>query len=101
MSINFEQMLSRIRTLPGIENVSGFARSIGMNQKTVDLYLKGERKPSLEFILCICSKFGVSSDWLLGLSESKSIQQGRTSDPVQKAKLEGLKAAIRSLLDQY
>ena len=101
MQINFEQMLSRIQTLPGIENVSGFARSIGMNQKTVDLYLKGERKPSLEFVLSICSRFEVSADWLLGLSESKAIHRSRMSDPVQQAKLEGLKAAIRSLLDQY
>lgn len=38
-----------------------------MTQQTVDLYLKGERKPSLEFIYNICSSFGVSADWLLGL----------------------------------
>ena len=101
MQTNFEQLISRIQTLPGVGNVSGFARNIGMNQKTVDLYLKGDRKPSLEFVLSICSRFGVSADWLLGLSECKTIQQGRASDPVQQAKLDGLKAAIRSLLDQY
>ena len=97
----FDQLLSRVKTLPGIENVSGFARSIGMNQKTVDLYLKGERKPSLEFVLSICSSLGVSADWLLGLSDSKMIQPSGTNAPISQAKLEGLKAAIRSLLDQY
>lgn len=101
MQINFEQMLSRIQTLPGIENVSGFARSIGMNQKTVDLYLKGERKPSLEFVLSICSRFAVSADWLLGLSDTKTAQAGQANAQISQAKLEGLKAAIRSLLDQY
>lgn len=40
-----------------------------MGQKTVDFYLRGERKPSVEFILNICSKFNVSADWLLGLPE--------------------------------
>ena len=42
-----------------------------MQQKTVDLYLKGERKPSVEFIKSICTRFGVSADWLLGLSQSR------------------------------
>lgn len=101
MKSNFEQLINRVKTLPGADNVSGFARNVGMNQKTVDLYMKGERKPSLEFVLSICSRFAVSADWLLGLRDTKTAQQDRTSDPVQQAKLEGLKAAIRSLLDQY
>ena len=46
---------------------TAFARALGMNQKTVNLYMNGERKPSLEFVKNICSNFGVSSDWLLGL----------------------------------
>ena len=48
-------------------SVSAFARELGMQQKTVDLYIKGERKPSVEFVKNICSRFGVSADWLLGL----------------------------------
>ena len=31
--------------------------------------MKGERKPSVEFIKNICTSFNVSSDWLLGLTE--------------------------------
>ena len=38
-----------------------------MTQQTVDQYLKGKNKPSLEFIMNICTVFTVSSDWLLGL----------------------------------
>ena len=41
-----------------------------MNQKTVDFYMKGERKPSVELIVSVCSKCNVSADWLLGLTDS-------------------------------
>ena len=40
-----------------------------MQQSTLDLYLKGKRKPSVEFVYCVCRRCGVSADWLLGLSE--------------------------------
>ena len=52
-----------------------------MQQKTVDLYMKGERKPSVEFIKNICTSFNVSSDWLLGLPErSGGITQQATAN---------------------
>ena len=101
MSENFSTIVDRAAMLQGERSTSQFARDLGMQQSTLDLYLKGKRKPSVELIYCICRKCGVSSDWLLGLSDTKTVQTGRTSDPVQQAKLEGLKAAIRSLLDQY
>ena len=61
--------IERVFSVKGSLTTSAFAREIGMQQKTVDLYLKGERKPSVEFIRSICSKFDVSADWLLGLPE--------------------------------
>lgn len=60
-------LLERLKEAENTRNVSAFARKIGMNQKTVDFYLKGERKPSLEFLYCICSSLGISADYLLGL----------------------------------
>lgn len=101
MKNNFEHLISRIKSLPGADNVAGFARTIRMNQKTVDLYMKGERKPSLEFVQNICTSFGVSADWLLGLKPDSATVGNGGADAVSKAKLEGLKAAIRSLLEQY
>lgn len=81
--------------------MSSFARFIGIPQKSLDNYLKQGRKPSLELVLLVCSKCGVSADWLLGLSpESRRTHEASVS-AVNAAKLEGLKAAIRSLLEQY
>ena len=61
--------LTNVLTVKKDLTTSAFAREIGMQQKTVDLYLKGERKPSVEFIKNICSRFSVDANWLLGLPE--------------------------------
>lgn len=47
-------------------NVSVFARTIGMEQTTVNNYILGKRKMSLEFICKILSACpNISADWLL------------------------------------
>ena len=48
-------------------NVSEFARFLGMNQKSLDNYVKGQCKPSVELVVTVCIKCDVSADWLLGL----------------------------------
>lgn len=68
----FKIILTRLKTLQGDYSVSAFARFLEMPQKTVDTYINGQRKPSVEFILRVCSKFHVSADWLLGLSETRT-----------------------------
>ena len=61
----------RAKELMGPMSVKQFALKLGMTQQTVDLYIKGARKPSVEFIYNICCSFNVSADWILGLSQSK------------------------------
>ena len=63
--------LSRLKELQGSNSVSAFARYLEMPQKTVDTYIKDQRKPSVEFVVRVCSKCGVSADWLLGLSDDR------------------------------
>ena len=65
----------------GTMSVKQFASRLGMTQQTVNLYVNGERKPSVEFIYNIWCSFGVSSDWLLGLPErSGGITQQATAN---------------------
>lgn len=64
--------LSRLKELQGSNSVSAFARYLEMPQKTVDTYIKEQRKPSVEFVTRVCSKCHVSADWLLGLSDRRS-----------------------------
>ena len=67
----FEGVVLRAKELMGPMSVKQFALKLGMTQQTVDLYIKGARKPSVEFIYNICCSFNVSADWLLGLSQSR------------------------------
>ena len=77
----FEGVVLRTKELMGPMSVKQFALKLGMTQQTVDLYIKGARKPSVEFIYNICCSFNVSSDWLLGLPErSGGITQQATAN---------------------
>ena len=62
--------VSRLNELRGEMSVAAFARSLNMPQPTVDRYFKG-RVPSIEVLTTICTTFGVSADWLLGLSDNR------------------------------
>ena len=59
--------LLRMKRLQKKRNTSEFARVLGVRQQTLDNYMKGINKPSVEFIVTVCVRMGVSSDWLLGL----------------------------------
>lgn len=80
----FSEIVSRIRTVQGELSTVEFARRLGMTQQTVDLYLKEARKPSLEFVLKVCSTFDESSDWLLGLTDMRVPAVGTASDDLQQ-----------------
>ena len=68
----YKLLITRIKELQGEKSVSAFARYLEMPQKTVDTYINGERKPSVEFIMRVCSKCKVTSDWLLGLTDQRA-----------------------------
>ena len=54
------------------ETRAAFADALGLSRQSVNFWLNGERVPDAENLISVCSKLGVSSDWLLGLSEIPS-----------------------------
>lgn len=70
-----KNFLDRLNECRNGASVSAFARLLELNQKTLDLYIKGERKPSVELVVAVCSKCGRSADWLLGLSDGAELEQ--------------------------
>lgn len=70
-----DKFLERLNECRNGMSVSAFARFLGLNQKTLDLYIKGERKPSVELVLAVCSKCGRSADWLLGITTEVESKQ--------------------------
>lgn len=91
----------RLKELRGSLSQAKFASDLGLPQQTYANYETGRSEVGLSLLCDLASRFGVTTDWLLGLSDSKSQQPVAASAPISQAKLEGLKAAIRSLLDQY
>lgn len=82
----------------------GFSVELGMTPSTVQRHLVGTRVPDLESVIRYAKFFGVSTDWLLGLSDERY----ETDDPRIKklAKLYTLaqekdRAVIDLILSRY
>lgn len=99
-----ESFLNRLKTLQGDSATAAFARQIGVNQKTLDHLVKGERKPSVEVVVAICSRLNVSADWLLGLSASKNksgneTEQWRKTALASQRKLDKVNEALGKIIE--
>ncbi|MBR3583588.1 MAG: helix-turn-helix transcriptional regulator [Kiritimatiellae bacterium] len=95
---------SRLKTLIGKESVSAFARKAGLKQASVDRYVKGIHAPNAEAIYTIATQFGVSSDWLLGLSDNPNGEDGNSDTWKQTAlvarlKLDKVNEALGKIID--
>lgn len=72
----FDTFLMRLKELQGDESVSAFARRLAMPQNTLDCYMRGTRKPSVELLTRVCDTCGVSADWLLGRDTVNDVSRG-------------------------
>jgi transcriptional regulator with XRE-family HTH domain len=62
---------SRIRLLRGHQTAAEIAAVFGVTQPAWTQWEKGLREPRLDTVEKICRHFGVSADWLLGLSDDQ------------------------------
>ena len=69
----------RIKQLRGREKQTDFAKRIGVHAITLCAYETGKRIPGIDVLERICTEFSVSSDWLIGLTDSRTIQSGSAS----------------------
>ena len=72
----------------GISNAA-FARKCKLNTQDIQRYRAGDATPNIDKLVRIASAFGVTTDWLLGLSSTKVCG---TSEPVTK-KVDALRNA--------
>lgn len=85
---------------------------VGMRPQTVSLYLLGHNVPDINCVRNVANYFGVSADWLMGLSEKKqhdisiSKYTGLTESSIEairkldKDALAGLNAFLGCLLNE-
>lgn len=64
----------RFRELQGDMSNTEFAEFLGISRQTVGFYCNGERIPDALGLKSIAEKCNVSADWLIGLSDTKSIE---------------------------
>lgn len=69
--VTFGKRLSELRTDKGLTQIQ-LAETTKIQRVTIAKYERGERAPSIDNLLAFVDYFGVSSDYLLGLSNIKS-----------------------------
>ena len=69
----FPEFRAAFLELMGDMTLQEFADKLGMSRATVGFYAAGERIPNALGVKTIAEKCNVSTDWLLGLSETKEI----------------------------
>lgn len=86
----------RLKEVRGQMSQTAAAKGIGTNQQTLSRYEECERTPDAEMLKRIAEYYGVSCDYLLGISESKSPDP----DAVNFYALTGLSDDVLLLLEK-
>lgn len=67
----FQERLDLLREERNLNNTD-FAKYLEMSRQTIGFYLNGDRVPDALNLIKIAQKCGVSADWLLGLTDTRS-----------------------------
>lgn len=65
----FAERLRELRTEKKLRLID-VGNAIGTTLRTICNYEAGTREPSLDTLIALCTYFGVTSDYLLGLSDT-------------------------------
>lgn len=62
-----------------------FAKLIGTNDRNLQYYESGDRKPSLETFIALLDRFDISADYLLGRTSNKNSHKDKIfAEPITK-----------------
>ena len=70
MNITFGERIKNLREDAEL-NQTQFALAVNMTQRKISYIECGKYEPSLNDIIAFCKYFGVTADYLLGLSNNK------------------------------
>ncbi|MBQ6925522.1 MAG: helix-turn-helix transcriptional regulator [Kiritimatiellae bacterium] len=96
MQENFSSRLRALRLKSG-RSQADICKALDVKQGTYSTWELGKYEPPLRLVVQIAQLFGVTTDYLLGANEESDCCASDES----LAKLDGLKDAIRRILDQY
>jgi len=92
MESNFSHTMSELRKAHGLSQRKA-AADLRISQALLSHYENGAREPGLGFVCRACRYYGVSADYLLGLSDESVQSAGREE-------LESLVKELRELSDR-
>ncbi len=73
---------SHLRQLRGDLSQADFASKLGTKQTTYSSWERGLKEPPLDTVMMISRLFGVTTDWLLGLSDNPHPHKGASNASV-------------------
>lgn len=88
---------SRLRELRGDYSQDEFCGKIGAKQTTYSAWERGVSEPSHDVLRQMANIFCVSTDWLLGLTDSRSGTCDPAPNPEALAEIAELKAEVARL----
>lgn len=100
MERTFSHTLSELRREKGVSQRRA-AADLKISQALLSHYENGAREPGLGFVRRACEYYGVSADYMLGLSESLR-GDGRIHDELDaiKSELEALSGRLSKALEE-
>lgn len=95
-----KKIIDRIKEVTAGRSVKSVAEEIGLPQTSLNAYMTGRHKITIELIKQISATFGISADWLLGLSDDRGgvSSVGGDAEKVQMAnKIRELEIKVATL----
>ena len=101
MKSSFAKLLSQLRRESGFSQRQA-ASDLGVSQALLSHYENGAREPKLEFVVKVCSYYGVSADYILGRTDDRGGKAQRLAETVKDAigRLEEIKVAEADLITE-
>ena len=99
MTRSFSQTMSALRRSRGLSQRSA-AADLNISQALLSHYENGVREPGLDFVCRACRYYGVSADYLLGLSEERGRDRSAAALADLVGELEALAAKAGSALKE-
>ena len=98
MARSFSQTMSELRRARGLSQRTA-AADLKISQALLSHYENGAREPGLGFVCRACRYYGVSADYLLGLSDESGADGARAALQRTLEELDALSGRIKQALE--
>lgn len=79
-----KKVVEHLKELQGERTQKEFAALLGIPLNTYTNWLLYQRRPTIDAVISICTRLGVSADWLLGLTDSCASGSVSANDALQR-----------------